>query len=87
MSSEGYEIFEAWLIKLKDQIDKGEEVTIPVKDLDTFEKVTVRGKIGKEASPGAVPLRIVNDLGEKRGNVFIKIIEQMEEMSSAAVES
>lgn len=89
MSSERYEIFEAWLNKLKNQIDKGEEVTVPVKNVDTFEKLTVRGKIGpsKEALPGAVPLNVVSDLGEKRGNVFIKVIEEMDELSSVAVES
>lgn len=89
MSSEGYEIFEAWLNKLKNQIDKGEEVTVPVKNVDTFEKITVRGKIGpsKEALPGAVPLKVVSELGEKRGNVFIKVIEEMDELSSVAVES
>jgi len=89
MSSEGYEIFEAWLNKLKNQIDKGEEVTVPVKNVDTFEKITVRGKIGpsKEALPGSVPLKVVSELGEKRGNVFIKVIEEMDELSSVAVES
>jgi hypothetical protein len=87
MSSEGYEIFEAWLNKFKSQIEKGEEVTIPVKDNETFEKITVRGKIGKEALPGAVPLKIVSDLGEKRGSLYIKILEEMDELSSAAVES
>ncbi len=89
MSSEGYEIFEAWLNKLKSQIDKGEEVTVPVKNVDTFEKITVRGKIGpsQEALPGAVPLKVVSDLGEKRGNMFIKVIQEMDELSSLSVET
>ncbi len=89
MSSEGYEIFEAWLNKLKSQIDKGEEVIVPVKNVDTFEKITVRGKIGpsKEALPGAVPLKVVSDLGEKRGTMFIKVTQEMEELSSLSVET
>ncbi len=87
MSSEGYEIFEGWLNKFKSQIEKGEVVMIPVKDIDTFEKITVRGQIGKEALPGSVPLKIVSDLGEKRGSLFIKILEEMDQLSSTAVES
>ncbi len=85
--SEGYEIFEGWLAKFKSQIEKGEEVTIPIKDVETFEKITVRGQIGKEALPGSVPLKIVSDLGEKRGSMFIKILEEMDQLSSTAVES
>ncbi len=45
--AETYQIFEAWVKKVKNQIDKGEEVTVTVIDADTFEKITVRGKIGE----------------------------------------
>jgi hypothetical protein len=87
--AEAYQIFEAWVKKVKNQIDKGEEVTVTVIDADTFEKITVRGKIGesKEKLPGAIPLKVISDLGEKRGNMFIKVIEEMDELSSKAAET
>lgn len=87
--AEAYQIFEAWVNKFKNQIDKGEEVIVTVIDADTFEKITVRGKIGesKESLPGAVPLKVISDLGEKRGNLYIKVIEEMDELSSKAAES
>jgi len=30
---------------------------------------------------------VISDLGEKRGNMFIKVIEEMDELSSKAAET
>ncbi len=87
--SEGYEIFERWVDKLKYQIENGEEVKVPIKNLETFSKVVVRGKISrsKEKLPDASPLRVVNDMGEKRGEMLIKVLEELgEEESGISVE-
>ncbi len=87
--SEGYEIFERWVDKLKSQIENGEEVKVPIKSLETFSKVVVRGKIShsKDKLPGALPLRVVNDMGEKRGEMLIKVLEELgEEESGISVE-
>jgi len=45
--SEKYEIFEAWLQKYEDQINGGEEVLVPLKNLATFFKLAARARIAK----------------------------------------
>jgi len=77
--SEGYEIFEGWVDKLKADIDSGAEIKIVVKSLDTFTKMNVLAKIGKseEDLPEGEHLRVVNDMGERKDEMFIKIIEEL----------
>jgi len=77
--SEHYEIFDKWMEKVKTDIDRGADVNVPVKSLDTFAKMVVRAKIAasQDVLPDGVPLRVVNDLGEKRGSAFIKIEEEL----------
>jgi hypothetical protein len=77
--SEHYEIFEKWMEKVRPDIGRGADVNVPIKSLDTFAKMVVRAKIGdsQDALPDGVPLRVVNDLGEKRGSAFIKIEEEL----------
>lgn len=76
-----YETFDKWMGKLRLDIDSGNEVKIAVKDLDTFEKLVVRAKIAEstDALPGGVPLRIVNDMGEKKGAAYIEVLEELGE--------
>lgn len=87
--SEGYEIFEAWVQKYQAKISSGEEVKVPLKALDTFAKLAVRAKIGKskEGLKGAVPLRVVSDLGEKRQNIFIQVLEEVDMSEVGSVET
>ncbi len=87
--SEGYEIFERWVDKVKPEIDSGKEIKVPVKSLETFSKMVVKAKIGrsKDKLPDGEHLRVVNDMGEKRSEMFIKVLEELgEEESSLSVE-
>ena len=87
--SEGYEIFEKWVDKVKTDIDSGKETKVPVKSLESFNKMVVKAKIGrsKEKLPDGEHLRVVNDMGEKRSEMFIKVLEELgEEELSLSVE-
>jgi len=77
--TEEYEIFEKWIDKVKPDLDRGAEVSVPIKSLDTYAQLTVRAKIAEsqDALPDGVPLRVVSDLGEKRRSVYIKIEEEL----------
>ena len=79
--SESYEIFEKWVDKFRPQMDTDEEVTIPVKNLDTFGKMIVRAKLGssKQTLSNSKAVRVVNDMGEKRGELYMKIIKELDE--------
>ena len=79
--SENYEIFEKWVEKYRPQMDTGEEVKVPVKNLDTFGKMVVRAKLGssQKALPNSKVVRVVNDMGEKRGELYMKILEELDE--------
>ena len=79
--SENYEIFEKWVKKLKPQVDSGEQVKVPVKSLETLGKMVVMAKLGssQDSLPGGIPVRIVNDMGEKRGELFMEILEELSE--------
>jgi hypothetical protein len=88
--SGGYEIFEGWVHKFQREIDSFKEVKVPVKDLDTLAKLSVRAKIGRTRdglSSAAVPLRVVTDMGEKRVEMFIEILQELDDFESGAVES
>lgn len=76
---DAYEIFEVWVEKNKELIGTGKEIEVPVKDLDTLGKRKVLATIDQIQMPDGIPLRVVNDLGEKRGSLFIKIIKELEE--------
>lgn len=76
---DAYEIFEVWVEKNKELIGTGKEIEIPIKDLDTLGKRTVLATLDEKQVPEGMPLRVVNDLGEKRGALFIKIIRELEE--------
>jgi hypothetical protein len=85
--SERYEIFEGWIEKFQDQIDKGQEIIVTVKDLENVGKVAVRAKIGKTADDleQAVALRVVSDMSVRREPMFIQVLEELDDF--AAVES
>lgn len=87
--SEGYEIFQAWVQKVQGAIDSGEEVKVPIKSLETFAKTSVRAKINKteEGLTDAIPLRVVNDLGEKRDAMFIQVLEEIDLSEVGSVET
>jgi hypothetical protein len=76
---DAYEIFEVWVEKNKDLIGTGKEIEVPVKDLNTLGKRNVLAIIDQNQTPDGTPLRVVNDMGEKRGSMFIKIIKELEE--------
>jgi hypothetical protein len=78
---ENYEIFEKWVQMLKPKMDSGEKVKVPVKSLETLGKIVVIAKLGssQDSLPGGIPVRIVNDMGEKRGELFMEIIEELSE--------
>ncbi|MEW5723170.1 MAG: hypothetical protein AB1896_08695 [Thermodesulfobacteriota bacterium] len=76
--SDAYEIFEVWVEENKDLIGTGKEIEVPVKDLDTLGKRKVLATIDQKQFPEGAPLRVVNDMGEKRGSLFIKIIKELE---------
>jgi hypothetical protein len=80
MSTE-YEIFEKWMDKVQPEVLSGAEVNVPIKSLDTYEKLVVRARIAEsqDALPESVPLRVVSDLGEKRGSAYIEILEDLGE--------
>ena len=87
--SEGYEIFEAWVKKYQTQINSGEEVSVPLKNLDTFGKLGARVKIARtdKGLKGAVPLRVVTDMGEKREAMFIQLIEEIDISEVGSIET
>ena len=87
--SEEYEIFEAWVQKYEDQINAGEEVLVPLKNLDTFFKLAARAKIAKtdEGLKDAIPLRVVTDMGEKREGMFIQVIEEIDISEVGSIET
>lgn len=76
---DAYEIFEVWVEKNKALIGTGKEIEVPIKDLDTLGKRNVLATLDEKQVPEGMPLRVVNDLGEKRGALFIKIIRELEE--------
>jgi len=75
-----YEIFEGWIQKVNSQIKSGEESQVVIKCLNTFAKLPVRAKISdsKDDLSNPAPLRVVNDLGEKKDQMFIEILEEMD---------
>lgn len=87
--SEEYEIFEAWVQKYENQINAGEEVLVPLKNLDTFFKLAARAKIAKtnEGLKDAIPLRVVTDMGEKREGMFIQVIEEIDISEVGSIET
>ncbi len=84
-----YEVFEAWLEKVRKELEAGQSVRLPIKDLETMGKITVCAIISKDAETleHPVPLRVVTDLGEKKTELFISIIEEFDELDSVAVET
>lgn len=88
--AEGYEIFEGWVEKVKGEIESGSEVKVVVKSLDSFEKMAVLAKISrtKDDLPDSESLRVVNDMGEKKDELFIKTLSELgDEDFVRAVES
>jgi hypothetical protein len=77
--SEVYEIFEVWTRSHASEIESGDEVTVPLKDLESFSKINVVAQLGAKEFPGSSTLRVVNDMGEKTGQLFIKVIKEVEE--------
>lgn len=77
--SDEYEIFEIWVEENRDSIGSGQEVEVPLKNLETLAKINVLATIAEEESKNGVPLRVVNDMGEKRGALFINIIKELDE--------
>jgi len=76
---EKYEIFQAVVGNVKGGIEKGENVTVPLKDLSTMSKVYVRANISENAEElkNAEALRVVNDMGERVGAMFISVREEL----------
>jgi hypothetical protein len=52
---------------------------VPLKDLESFSKINVVAQLGAKEFPGSSTLRVVNDMGEKTGQLFIKVIKEVEE--------
>jgi len=79
-----YQIFQGYVEKFKEKIAKGEEVMITIRDMSTMEKKAVVAKIGKSKAemPDGDDLTVVNDLGEKRGQMFIKVIKELDDSES-----
>jgi len=75
-----YQVFQGYVEKFKERIAKGEEVTLTIRDMSTMEKKAVVAKIGKSKAeiPDGDDLTVVNDLGEKRGQMFIKVIKELD---------
>ena len=68
---------------------RGQKVAVPLKNLDTFGKLGARVKIAKtdEGLKNAVPLRVVTDMGEKRGALFIQLIEEIDISEVGSIET
>jgi hypothetical protein len=79
-----YQIFQGYVEKFKDKISRGEEVKISIKDMSTMEKKSVLAKIVKSQGemPGGDSLTVVNDMGEKRGQLYIKVIRELDDAES-----
>lgn len=77
----GYEVFEGWIEKLKADIEKGADVKVAIKDLQLLIKMNVLAKIAKSKDdlPDGENLRVVNDMGEKKNEMVIKILEELGE--------
>lgn len=74
-----YEIFQAVMGRIKGAIESGEEVRVPLKSLETMSKIYVQAIIAEKAGTlkNAEPLRVVNDMGEKVGELFIEIKREL----------
>lgn len=77
--SERYEIFIGFIEKHQDDINNGQDVEVTVKDLETFEKVGVRGKISKSGADltDCVTVRVVTDMGEKADQMYMQVSEEL----------
>ncbi len=84
---ENYEVFQAVLESIDDQIRRGEDVKIPLKDLKTMSKIYVRAKISDKLNDlkDAESLRVVNDMGERVGSKYITIIEELSDEEVSAL--
>lgn len=77
---ENYEIFEAVVQEKRSEIESGKETRVPIKDLETFAKMSVEAVIAESEIPGGSKIRVVNDMGERRGALFIKINRVLDEI-------
>lgn len=76
---EKYEIFDAVLQRVKDSIERGEEIAVSVKDLSTMSKVYVKAIVAEKSEDlkGGEPLRVVNDMGERVASMYISIRREL----------
>jgi hypothetical protein len=84
---EQYEIFQTVVDRVKEAIAKGDDVRVPLKDLDTMSRLYVKARIAEnaEALDNAVPLTVVNDMGEKVGRLFIAVGDELDDDEIAAL--
>lgn len=78
----GYEMFEKYYELLQASVAQGEEVTVPVKDLQDISQKVVRAIISgsPEELPDGEPLILIKDLGEKsKATLYIKILEELDQ--------
>ncbi|MBA7564767.1 hypothetical protein ES708_06435 [subsurface metagenome] len=82
-----YEIFQAVVDRIKGAIESGEEVRVPLKSLETLSKIYVQANIFEKAESlkDAEPLRVVNDMGEKVGELFIKVKGELSDEEVSAL--
>lgn len=82
-----YEIFQAVADRIKGAIESGEEVRVPLKSLETLSKIYVQANIAEKAESlkDAEPLRVVNDMGEKVGELFIKVKGELSDEEVSAL--
>lgn len=82
-----YEIFQSVVDRVKEAIAKGEDVQVPVTSLESMSRVYVRARIADstDALPNAEPMRVVNDMGEKVGRLFIIVGSELSDEEIAGL--
>jgi hypothetical protein len=84
---EKYEIFQAVVNNVRDGIEKGQDVSVPLKELSTMSKIYVRAIIAEKTEDlkGGETLRVVNDMGEKVGAMFVSIKAELSDEEVSAL--
>ena len=81
---EGFEVFQAYLDKQAEKIEKGEAVVLEVRDLSNFTRKVVKAKVNKskEALPNGVELWVHNLKDEIEPDPWvIEVMEELDEMA------
>ena len=79
--SEGYEIYEVYLMGHDKDIEEGNPFEMEIKDRETFTRMVVKAKVAKEkdalSNPEPLYIRDYQKDEEKPGNWFIEIVEEL----------